>query len=68
MIHIRQKDSSLNPNEAYTLVITNDWTGTLETHPSMVDRPDFFEIVDCDIPEHTQFLIYEKVSEDVPVK
>jgi hypothetical protein len=63
MIHIRQKNSSFNPNEAYTLVITSDWDGTLETHPSMVDRPDFFEIADCDIPEHTQFLIYEKVEQ-----
>ena len=60
MIHIRQKNSSFNENEAYTVVITDDWEDTLDTHPSIVDMPFFFEIVDCEIPSYAQYLIYTK--------
>jgi len=61
MKHIRQIDSViLTP---YTIVVTDDWNKPLEEHPSVVDHPELFEIVDCDIPEYIQFLIYEKVEQ-----
>lgn len=43
----------------YTVVNTDTWDGELETHPSIVDHPDWFEIVDCDIPNNAQYLIYQ---------
>lgn len=59
MIHIRQKNSSLNPNEAYIVVKTDTWLSDLDQHPSLVDHPESFELVDCDIPKHFQWLSYE---------
>lgn len=61
MIHIRQKlDLSNKVGEliAYTVVDTKDWTLPLEEHPSVVINPDIFEVVDEEIPEHAQTLIY----------
>jgi hypothetical protein len=42
---------------AYTIVITDGYTD-LTTHPSIVEHPDLFEIVNIDIPEDCQFLNY----------
>jgi hypothetical protein len=59
MLHIRQKlDLNAKQQVAYTIVITDDWTQPLEEHPSIVEHPEIFEIVDTDIPENVQFLKY----------
>ena len=59
MEHIRQKlDLSANKLEVvYTLVVTTGYTD-LTTHPSIVEHPDLFEIVDVDLPDFYQFLNY----------
>lgn len=62
MIHIRQKlDLTNKVGEliAYSVVYTKDWTLPLEEHPSIVEHPETFEIVDEDIPSHAQTLIYK---------
>jgi hypothetical protein len=59
MIHIRQKMISNMPNIAYTIVDTSEWIGDIEDHPSIVNHPDIFEIVDEDIPINAQYLIYQ---------
>ena len=60
MLHIRQKyDLTLKDKVAYTVVITDDWTLPLEQHPSMVEHPEVFEIVDAIIPEDAQYLKYQ---------
>ena len=46
MIHIRQKVSSFNPHEVYSVVITDDWEYPLELHPSIIEHPEIFEIAD----------------------
>jgi len=53
MIHIRQKDLSI-----YTIVITEEWDKPLEEHPCIIQHPETFEIVDCEIPDIIQFLNY----------
>jgi hypothetical protein len=59
MLHIRQKlDLTAKQEIAYTVVITNDWTQPLEEHPSIVEHPEVFEIVDESIPENAQYLKY----------
>ena len=59
MIHIRQKFSLTGRGEqAYTVVITKDWILPLSEHPSIVENPDVFEIVDDIIPEDAQYLDY----------
>jgi hypothetical protein len=61
MIHIRQKLDVTNKNGdliAYTVVYTKDWTLPLNEHPSIVNNPELFEIVDEEIPAHAQTLIY----------
>ena len=61
MIHIRQKLDLTNKTGdliAYTVVYTKGWTLPLNEHPSIVNNPDLFEIVDEEIPSHAQTLIY----------
>jgi hypothetical protein len=60
MQHIRQKIDFTNKGIeiAYTVVDTTDWSLALEEHPSIVENPDFFEIVDEEIPIQAQKLIY----------
>lgn len=62
MIHIRQKLDVTNKTGdliAYTVVYTTDWTLPLNQHPSIVNSSETFEIVDEEIPEHAQTLIYK---------
>jgi hypothetical protein len=59
MIHIRQIKSSTIPGEVYSVVVTKDWNKPLEEHPSIVEHPELFEIADCDIPNHSEYMIYE---------
>lgn len=62
MIHIRQKlDLTNKVGEliAYSVVYTQDWNQPLTEHPSIVENPDLFEIVDEEIPSHAQTLIYK---------
>lgn len=54
MIHIRYKDLSV-----YTIVVTENWNEPLEQHPSIVERPQDFEVVDCELPEYVQYLTYQ---------
>jgi hypothetical protein len=56
MLHIRQKNSV--GTDSYTIVITDDWNEPLEQHPSIVERPEDFEIVDCEPPAYVQYLKY----------
>lgn len=58
MLHIRKKDSSFDPTIAYSVVITTNWNQPLEEHPTMVNEPDVYEIVDCEIPPHVQYTTY----------
>jgi len=58
MRHIRKKDSSFDPGIAYSVVITTNWDKPLEEHPTIVNEPDVFEIADCDIPAHAQYMTY----------
>jgi len=51
MRHIKQKTDG-----TYTIV---EATEPLENHPSIVNHPDLFEIVDEDIPEQYNVLIYQ---------
>ena len=40
------------------IVRTDNWTLPLSEHPSIVEHPDLFEIVDEDIPESPDYLVY----------
>jgi hypothetical protein len=55
MIHIRQKDSTQG---VYTIVNTTDWKLPLDQHPSIVEHPETFEIVDEELPSIYQILNY----------
>lgn len=59
MEHIRQiMNLTVNKQDvAYTVVITDGYAD-LTTHPSIVEHPDLFEIVDVDLPTEYQFLNY----------
>jgi hypothetical protein len=54
MAHIHQIGTTGN---GYTVVITNGYTD-LTTHPSIVEHPDLFEIVETELPEIYQELNY----------
>lgn len=56
MKHIRQKNSV--DTNTYTIVNTEDWTAPLEEHPSVVEKPEVFEVADCEIPAYIQYVIY----------
>ena len=62
MKHIRYIPSV--ETNSYTIVISEGYGGEneppLESHPSIVDHPELYEIIDCDIPEHHQYLIYQQ--------
>lgn len=62
MPHIKQKNSSEDPNKAYTIVLTPGYGGVgeppLSEHPSVVEWPALFEVVDTEIPEGAQELNY----------
>ena len=54
MKHIRQKDLT-----TYTVVVIEGWDKPLEEHPAIVEHPEVFEVVDCNIPtENLQYLNY----------
>lgn len=59
MEHIKQKTLGISSkqDEVYTVVITDGYTD-LSLHPSIIEHPDLFEIVDQDIPEDHQLLNY----------
>jgi hypothetical protein len=62
MIHIRQKldlTNKIGELIAYSVVYTSNWDRPLEEHPSIVENPDVFEIVDEKVPSHAQTLIYQ---------
>jgi hypothetical protein len=62
MIHIRQKldlTNKIGELIAYSVVYTSNWDRPLEEHPSIVENPDVFEIVDEEVPSHAQTLIYQ---------
>lgn len=61
MIHIRQKldlSNKVGEQIAYTYVDTTGWNQPLSEHPSIVENPTIFEIVDEEIPSYAQKLIY----------
>jgi hypothetical protein len=60
MEHIRQKSSATGRslNSTYTVVVTTGWTLPLTEHPSVVEHPEIFEIVNEEIPDHAQYLNY----------
>lgn len=51
MRHIKQKTEGV-----YTIVQANE---PLENHLSITEHPELFEIVDNDLPEYYQTLIYQ---------
>lgn len=58
MIHIRQKNSSLEMDKSYTVVlpIANI---QLSEHPCLTEYPELFELVDSEIPSDAQYLKYQ---------
>jgi hypothetical protein len=61
MAHIRQKINLLKNktiSDVYTVVITDGYND-LNTHPSIVEHPDFFEIITTDLPQEYQLLNYD---------
>lgn len=56
MKHIRQINSV--GTNTYTVVKTDDWTAPLEEHPSVIEKPEVFEIADCELPDYIQYVIY----------
>jgi hypothetical protein len=60
MKHIRKRDSVTNKiiNEIYTVVITKEWTLPLEQHPSVIENPEVFEVIDCELPDYYQQMFY----------
>lgn len=56
MKHIRQINSV--GTQSYTIMVVDDWDRPLEEHPSIIQHPEVFEIVDADIPENAQYLKY----------
>lgn len=58
MLHIRQINSSEDSKKAYVIVITDGWNDDLLKHPSIVDHPDLFEIVDDEPPKDAEYLNY----------
>jgi hypothetical protein len=61
MAHIRQINSTPT---CYTVVKTEDWEQELHEHPSIVNRPDVFEISVDEIPPNAQYLDYDEYIED----
>lgn len=47
----------MKEGETYTIVNTQGYQDKLETHPSIVENPDSYEIVDEEIPT-IQYLNY----------
>ena len=58
MKHIRQKNSSREPHQAYTVVLEIE-NINLEDHPCLQEHPEIFELVDETIPEDAQYLKYQ---------
>jgi hypothetical protein len=56
MKHIVQ--SNTKNTESYTIVVLDDWNGNIEDHPSIIEHPELFEIVDSELPEKYQLLNY----------
>lgn len=57
MIHIRQKNSSLEENVAYTVVV--DINLSYGLHECLIDHPELFEVVNIDLPDEVQYLNYK---------
>lgn len=55
MKHIRQINS-VN-TECYVIILTEEID--FENHASILEHPEWFEIVDCEIPNDFQYLNYE---------
>lgn len=58
MLHIRQKNSSLEDNKSYTVVLPIIGI-ELDQHPSIIEFPALFELVNAEIPSDAQFLKYQ---------
>jgi len=56
MKHIRQINSV--GTNTYTIVITEGWDKPLEEHPSVVEKPDTFEVSDSEPPSYVQYVNY----------
>lgn len=65
MLHIRQKNSSLEEGKSYTIVYTKNWKLPLSQHPSILEKPNVFEIVDIDPPYDVQYLVYQSNEESL---
>lgn len=53
MAHIKQKTEGV-----YTVVISGGYEENLSDHPSIVQHPELFEVVEGDPPSNCQFLNY----------
>jgi len=58
MEHIKQKNSSEAEGYIYTIVVTDGWALPLSEHPSIVENPTLFEIIDIPTPDNVQYLRY----------
>ena len=63
--HIHQKNIAAGRGDieqpVYTVVVTEGFEEDLSLHPSVIDRPDLFEIVEGEIPTDriVQYLKYK---------
>jgi hypothetical protein len=58
MWHIRAKNSTYTPGETYSVVDTEGWLQPLNEHPSVVEHPEWYEMVDAEIPSWYQLTKY----------
>lgn len=63
MLHIKQKNISSPDNiteeiNIYIIVDTTKWVDSLYDHPSIIENPDLFEVIEGEIPESHQVLKY----------
>ena len=56
MKHIAQ--SNTIGTDSYTIVDTSEWQGEVQDHPSVIDHPELFEVIDSELPENYQLLNY----------
>lgn len=67
-MYIRQKNSSLEDDKTYTVVVStiyvdingneHSYSGAISSHPSLIEHPELFELSSVTIPDDAQSLIY----------
>lgn len=61
-LHIRTKNSSATPGQAYTVIDPGAYAGNLANHPALLNYPDLNELVDATIPATAQYAVYTAMT------